>query len=705
MIVVEIPLLSAQQIAIALQRSVEDRSPAIQIVCFDYFDTLVRRSVLPEDTKKIAAHQLADLLGGKITGDLIYKLRQILESRLCAENHQRGLDPEFNLCHLAEKLHGVLRGIIGEGLLLTEESFASLVVSIELAVEKQVQSVSHEVAEILRNCRNQGLRTAIVSDFYLPAEYFQQLLQFHGLAEWVDKLFISADFSLTKGHSGRLYEVVGRESGIVPEAMVMIGDNVHADGRMARRRGCISYCLRQPERTGEVIETHFRKISDDATAKVYATVFAGQTAEYFPEMGLSLHLFIHNLFLQAIKDRHDTLFFCSKEGEFLKKLFMRYQEIRFGRQVIASRYLLVSRKATFICSCKELDAEDFSRLFVHYRDLSLLEFLQSLNFSEAEALVLCEKLQLDSGTRHDNLKNHADFQTLLGSALFRSHYEIHRLNQRENFLSYLHSYGRDFLKEGLALVDVGWKGSIQNNIFFAFDCRVKVCGYYIGLLSPTELHENNEKKGILFSDVPTHSPFIHVYNNNRSLFEMVLGASHGSADGYYSQDQWNNRPYPRPSSFFQGDTKGDYPLVTVLDLPEERKLYNELIAPLQKVYCALHEVLTKQLVSLSPSFPAPEWWAKHHARMVFSPTKGEIDFYAGLYHLENFGLFEFTAFQQGKKLPMPTRFRNLFALLKDPRGHLETGVWPPIILRRLGLDFLTWIEGKKRFKTVFGTYR
>jgi len=51
------------------------------------------------------------------------------------------------------------------------------------------------------------------------------------------------------------------------------------------------------------------------------------------------------------------------------------------------------------------------------------------------------------------------------------------------------------------------------------------------------------------------------------------------------------------------------------------------------------------------------------------------------------------------------RLRNLFALIQDPSGHLETGVWPPIILRRLGLDFLTWIEGKKRFKTVFGTYR
>ncbi len=555
----EIPVLSAQQISAALHGVLQDRSPSIQVVCFDYFDTLVRRSVVPEDTKKIAANQLADLLGRGITGDFIYQLRQILEQRLCAENHEKGLDPEFNLIHLAEKLYGVLQRIIGKGLQQTEESFVALVVNIELAVEKQVQVVNHEVADILRYCRNQGLKTAIISDFYLPAAYFRQLLSFHGL-DLVDELFISADYSLTKGHSGRLYDVVGRKSGCAPETMVMVGDNVHADGRMAGQRGLIAYCLRQPERMAVSTGEKLQKKAANGVETVYAAILAEQKAEFFPEMGLSLHLFIHKLFLQARQDRHDTLFFCSKEGEFLRKLFMRYQEIRFGRQVIASRYLLVSRKATYICSCKDLDAEDFSRLFVHYRDLSLLEFLQSLNFSEAESLAFCEKLHLEPRTRHHNLKNHADFQTLLGSALFQSHYQSHRRNQRENFLSYLRSYGRDFLKDGLALVDVGWKGSIQNNIFLALQSRVKISGYYIGLLSPTELQENNEKKGILFSDVPTHSPFIHVYNNNRSLFEMVLGASHGSADGYFSQTQWNNLPYPRQSSFFQDDPKGRIPL-------------------------------------------------------------------------------------------------------------------------------------------------
>lgn len=702
----EIPVLPEQQIRVAIQRKLEDKLSPIKAVCFDFFDTLVRRSVIPEDTKKIASNQLADLLTPMralgITGNLIYQLRRVLEQRLCSENHQNGLDPECNLINVAQKLYAVLQGIVGGKISQTEKSFVALFVSIELAVEKQLQTLNQDVVEILRSCRRQGVLTVIVSDFYLPEEHFRKLLMYHDLNDLVDKIVVSADFSLTKGHSGRLYDVVVRESGCAPETMIMIGDNVHADGRMARQRGLFSYCLQQPGKEAENKQGNNHKIAENGEVeRAYAAILAGQTAQYFPEMGLSLHYFIHNLFLQAVSDRRDTLFFCSKEGEFLRQLFMRYQEIRFGRQVIDSRYLIVSRKATYICSCKSIEVEDFGRLFLHYQDLSLLEFLQSLNFSEAESLALCEELQLDPYTRHHNLRTHQDFRTLTQAQTFRSRYETHRRNQRENFLLYLNTSGKDFLKEGLALVDVGWKGSIQNNIYLAMDGRVKVSGYYIGLLSPTECHENNKKTGILFSDVPAHSPFIHVFNNNRSLFEMVLGASHGSADGYFRQDQWDNLTYARQSSFFQNGEGGEYPLVTVLDLPAERKLFEEQILPLQQAYYAIFEKLTEDMVSLHCSQPDLKWFARCHARMLFKPTKGEVDFFARLYHLENYGLFEFTSFADNGRISFLQRLENFRKLWKDPAAILETGVWPPIILRRLGLSWLQPVDGIKRYRRIF----
>ena len=662
----------------------------LKVACFDFFDTLVGRSVVPEDTKKIGANQLADLLGDGITGDFIYQLRSVLEKRICSKNYQNGFDPECDLIDLARKLYAVLNEIVGEGVLQSEESFVDLLVSIELAVEKRVQTVNHEIVEILKYCRNQGLAIVIVSDFYLPAEHFQKLLSYHGLSEWVDRLFISADFLLTKGHSGRLYDIVGQKLGCALHTMVMVGDNAYADGRMASERGLVSFCVEQPEKT----VTTGRRLD-------YEAVFSKSKPLFFPEMGISLHLFIHKLFLQAVRDHHNTLFFCSKEGEFLRKLFIRYQEIRFGRQVIASRYLLVSRKSTYICSCKGIDVEDFSRLFDHYRDMSLLEFMQSLNFCEAESLAICEQLKLEPLSRHCNLKVHQDFQTLIVSDLFRSRYQAHRLSQKESFFLYLKSFGKDVMEEGIALVDVGWKGSIQNNIYFAFDRQVKVSGYYIGLISPTELDINNQKKGILFSDFPEHSPYIHVFNNNRSLFEMVLGASHGSADGYFSQDQWNKLPYVRQSSFFQTEEKCGYPFVVVLDLPEERKLFEEHILPLQQAFFDLFEQLTDAMMSKHGKLPDFAWFAKCHARMLFRPTKEEVKYFAQLYHLENFGFFEFTSFDTTTKISIGQRLNNLISLLRDPARILETGVWPPIIFQRIGLSWLQPVDGLRRYNRIF----
>ena len=114
MSMVEHPVLSPLQLKAALQERLEPNPCPTQVVCFDFFDTLVSRMVVPEETKIIAARQLADTMAAGITGDFIYQLRRVLEHRLCAENHAQGLDPEFSLPVLAQRLHAVLGGLLGE---------------------------------------------------------------------------------------------------------------------------------------------------------------------------------------------------------------------------------------------------------------------------------------------------------------------------------------------------------------------------------------------------------------------------------------------------------------------------------------------------------------------------------------------------------------------------------------------------------------
>lgn len=673
---------------------------SIRLVCFDFFDTLVGRTVLPEETKLLAAKRLAETLPTPISGELLYQLRSHLEERLCRENRERDFDLEFTLPDLGQALHATLAMIVGEPLLPPVATFIDRMAGIELAVEKDVQVVREDVVELMHYAHGKGVSIAIVSDFYLPGQLFAQLVRHHHLSAMVDKVIVSADFLVTKGHSGRLYDKVTEAFGCTPKEMIMVGDNPHADVVMATQKGILAYCLEKAINTD--IEAFPGTPVRDREQRVFSEIFAGFCNKpiCFPEMGLSLFYFTHLLFNQAVKDRKEILFFCSKEGEFLRRLFQRYQELRFGQQVIESRYLLVSRKATYICSCQAIDQEGFERLFTLYRDQSLSEFLQSLNFSAREAHALCESLGLSPFPRHENLLGRGEFQTLIGSTLFRERYEAHRSLQKQNFLRYLEHQGVDFAKGHAALVDVGWKGSIQNNIYHTLGGQVRVSGYYLGLLSPTEHFENNEKLGILFSDVPIHSPYIHVFNNNRSLFEMVLGASHGSADGYFSGEQWQALEFPRQSNFWEG-AQEHHPYATVLDLPEERELFSRYIEPLQQSYLHLFEQLVSAMGRLDGP-PEIGWFARHHARMLFRPSQVEVNFFAGLYHLENYGVFEFTTFAGEGQIPLKQRWDNLIKLWRNPTAILETGVWQPIIFRRMGLSWLQPLDGYKRYRRLFG---
>ncbi|MCI5208515.1 MAG: hypothetical protein D3910_06925 [Candidatus Electrothrix sp. ATG2] len=302
------------------------------------------------------------------------------------------------------------------------------------------------------------------------------------------------------------------------------------------------------------------------------------------------------------------------------------QDDLFGCRIIRTHYLLASRKATFLASLRPLAEEDFSRLLAYYRDISPRDFLLSLNFEESLARSLCGEIGIDYEARVANLVESAEFSSLLAADSFRQIYEERRMEQRRNFLTYLDSLGIAYEQHGLAIVDVGWKGSIQENVYNILEGRVDMQGFYAGFLIAAEPEEKNRKQGILF-DNTRPLPHFNVYNNNRSLFEMMLGASHGSADGYFTPDQFAGLPDDHQREIRERiRAENGEVLVATLDLPEERRLFSEKIQPLQEQIfvdaCQLNQAFLRSGCTL----PEPEWFARRHARMVFTPTNEEIDF-------------------------------------------------------------------------------
>jgi HAD superfamily hydrolase (TIGR01549 family) len=672
----------------------------VKFFCFDYFDTLAVREIEPEFTKQLATRLHSLLLGSKLPPEQLYALRQQIERELSAASTASGGELEFYMEPFAHAYRLQLLKQFGDIPVLNDaNSFAELILRIETTVEKAVQRPCVEAVQVLSWLRQYGLRTILVSDFYLPGRCFTEMLANLGLSGQFERIYVSADHGLAKS-SGRLYEKICADLGCQPDELLMIGDNSHSDVAKAQEKGL--RCLHLLNPAQKAFYHQWDPAQLDAPGWVRQRFdTAAATSGLFKETGTSLWLFTWKLLYSLLQQQAQDVFFFSKEGEFLKILFDQMQADLFGRPVVRSHYLLVSRKAAFLASLKPLDEEDFSRLFYFYRNISPRDFLLSLNIEEALAADLCQQAGIDFQARLPDLPNQPAFRQLLACDAFRDLYEHRRSQQRRNFLAYLTSFGVDYERDGLTIVDVGWKGSIQDNIWHILGGKVKMQGYYAGFLDAAVKQPGNGKQGLLF-DNTSPLPYFNVYNNNRSLFEMMLGASHGSADGYFTDEEFIWLPDNHRREIRQRIQTADGELmVMALDMPEERALFEAKIKPLQMQMLAESKRLNAAFLRLGWVLPRLEWFARRHARMVFLPTRQEIEFFESLYHLENFGVFEYTDFRTEANLSLKERWHNFVAMRKNP-AMLEMGTWPPIILRRLGLNFYRHINGWRRHWREFG---
>jgi HAD superfamily hydrolase (TIGR01549 family) len=678
----------------------------VRYFCFDYFDTLVVREIEPEYTKQLAARLHSQLLNNRIPPESLHALRQELEREICTQSQAAGGELEFYLHTFAPLYRTLLQQALGDIPPLDDEAlFTRQILSIETVVERAVQQPCEEAVQVLLWLREQGMATVLISDFYLPGPWFHVMVEGMGIRKFFDHIYISADHGVAKS-SGRLYQKVCADLGCPPEQMLMIGDNLGSDVTRPDDLGMQALYLLNPRQ--KTLYRHWQpEMLGESTRLRQRFSEAVSTEGVFKEISTTLWYFTRKL-LETLQEQQvqDVVFF-SKEGEFLKKLFDRMQDDLFGCRVIRSHYLLVSRKATFLASLRPLAEEDFSRLFAYYRDISPRDFLLSLNFEDSLARSLCAEIGIAYEARVPDLAESAEFRSLLAADFFQRIYEERRRQQRRNFLVYLDSLGIAYAQERLTVVDVGWKGSIQDNVYNILEGQVDIQGFYAGFLIAAEPQANNQKLGILF-DNTRPLPHFNVYNNNRSLFEMMLGASHGSADGYFTPEQFANLPDDhqreirerlRVAEGAAGAENGEV-LVATLDLPEERRLFSEKIQPIQERIFTDACRLNQAFLRSGCTMPEPEWFARRHARMVFTPTAEEVEFFERLYHLENFGIFEYTDFCTDADLSLQERWQNFVAMRKNP-AVLETGTWPPIILRRLGLDFYRHINGYRRLRREF----
>lgn len=392
--------------------------------------------------------------------------------------------------------------------------------------------------------------------------------------------------------------------------------------------------------------------------------------DLFPELSSSLLYFIETLHGALIEQGVKQVFFLSREGQPLMRMFEMYQE-RIGGQVTA-HYLEVSRRSTLLPSLAPLTEEKFETLFRQYRRISLLEFLSSLGL-EAQTRSIAQALGLPEGSealREEDFPTSSTFTALKALPQFQQLYESERATRRRAFIAYLSELSGGTPPDRLVIVDVGWKGTIQDNLHALLCCDDgtpvhSITGYYLGLVAQGAAGPRNDKHGLLFSAVDSRSPGFSVFNENRALFEVVLAADHGSIVSYEIDEAGRGRA-----------VRGEF--------EEGEMLATEVFPVLRNVF-AHYQRLTSALPAgqFGPGQPFKAV-VRAHARMVFKPTPRERAWFTSVFHVENYGVFERSGFSTLIKRPgIAARLRFVLNLIcRRDVGAL--GFWPWNTLRERG---------------------
>ncbi|WP_251546308.1 MULTISPECIES: HAD hydrolase-like protein [Pumilibacter] len=485
----------------------------------DYFDTIAFRNIHPDKTKELWAQRMARAVDYSVLPDQLLKYRLSSEKMLAmwVENGQ------YSYNELMQSIYNKIERHT-HGYAITKDEFINIAKNIEEEIECESQYPNIKIIDFLRQAKLSGKRVYLVSDFYLGKDSYSKFFEKLGINDLFDKIYISCDCKASKAN-GSLYRFIMEQETIAAYDIIMIGDTKSSDYLVPKQMGIsVKYIPNKQQK--KMYKNQVKQSNKKRAIRISNKRSSWSNYSY------SLYLFCDRLYVECKQKNVNKLFFLAREGKFLKLLFDRYLQTK--KDGISTAYLYVSRNSTFIASMQDLSAETFDVLFRQYNKFSIRSFLKALCFTDSEI----ETISCDNKDEIIiDFQKSSTFEKLKSDDTFCDIYDRKRMEQKNNFIKHLKNVG---YSEGdnINIVDVGWKGSMQDNIHRIMGHGISINGYYLGLVGQGNLSSDNDKIGLLF-DWATNRSIAHsdVYLYEYILYEMILSADHGKTIGYDDNGQ------------------------------------------------------------------------------------------------------------------------------------------------------------------------
>lgn len=569
----------------------------LRLLSVDIWDTVLRRICHPDDIKKATARYLLITHQNQIIDSLrnvetLFRERINCEQIIAESSMQSDFDDEY-------ELHDVIRYWLETVLGHAGQETIDLLYEYELSQEKYCSYIDSSIVKTIESFSYD--RLCYISDFY--AELIDDVLEHHNFPIKFDAGYVSCYHKVNK-RSGRLYDIVKAKEH--PEQWIHIGDNPYSDVYVPKHRGIQAKHYMQPTIKRKSIEDALKELPierHDEQLGVHHAIF--------------FYAFVTDILEKCIQGDIKYVYYFTREGEFFKRIHEAIESNNpYGVNLPKAELLEVSRKSTFTPSLREVTLSELMRLWNQYSIQPISALFQSLGADITDFIPFLEQHQIQIDEEIICPWNDNRIQALFADELFIEKLEEIIKDKRCSAISYFVEKGID-KQESFAIVDIGWRGTIQDNLCYLFPEK-HIVGFYVALLPFLNEQPFNARK--------------HGYLNASALFrelikcitplEMICNSPNGSVLLYEQIEtgtvakrkieKGENNVYYSFTQHFQSGILKAIPIISK--------------------YCNAHGMVTSDLYGIA---------VKHLYDFFNKPDKVASNAFFQLQHNEEFGLGKF----------------------------------------------------------------
>lgn len=251
-------------------------------------------------------------------------------------------------------------------------------------------------------------------------------------------------------------------------------------------------------------------------------------------IGTAVAAFARLLLEECARLGVERLAFVSRDGHLLQQATRILAAERSEWQRIKLDYVYLSRRSTSLCGVRDLSADTIAAvLAILASGTALARIGDYFGFPHHDLLEIGAQVGIagNAGSLDQN-----QLEQLVANDAFRCMTAALAFEQSNLVLRYLN--GKDLLRPNAALVDAGWRGTIQaavNRLLLARG-HGPLDGYYIGLWNPPSVADSSRRMGLLSDSSRAGSLREQAAWYNAFLLEIACQSFEGGVVGYREHD-------------------------------------------------------------------------------------------------------------------------------------------------------------------------